>query len=607
MTILQKSSPGVIMLPDLPSEIIFHIAIHLPTVSSLTHLAQTCRRLYKIVTSEEAACFRAFVKQKFPSTKTPPFWKDAACALTSRSRALDRLGIIGRFVLPTKNITRIGYHEETRDDNPTLGYRPPIDSYESWYGESWADKKEVLAWGAGHQLLMRIKQSGTQLQENWIVFNDRHRVSSYDDICGLHLLKPEYGGKVVEVEHLILGRIRGDIVRLTLSTSDTAFETKQKFMTKGMTLDRTDLSDGKGSILSGHFDNGSIALYHTTDNAKEVEPFTWIEPNRLSRSRYSKLLSSARIAVATGRMEDTLSISTISPDGVFPVRQIGVETLDIEDQLGHSAHSTVSAIAPLNSHRLAGNPGDVFLAAWGDRTVRLHDVRSPHSYETTYIDTTDPNLTYSVHPFGHDRFLAGSSGDALVKIFDLRMDKTYDYLEAQTPHKPSHHHKEEGGTRPRKNFSIFLSSPPPPFLPQQNGRNRRRGPYRGPIYTMSTPSPSSQTVYTGIVDGVVRLDFASMDDLAGPTKEWYESVLDLNLPHKTEMSSKATSDPSSVLRLAGFERPDPDDLTTTSKLRTQTEEWCLDPESHLNKTEDTGWDWRWQPLSEPGAWRRRGG
>jgi hypothetical protein len=110
---------------------------------------------------------------------------------------------------------------------------------------------------------------------------------------------------------------------------------------------------------------------------------------------------------------------------------------------------------------------------------------------------------------------------------------------------------------------------------------------------MSTPSASSQTVYTGIVDGVVRLDFACMDDLAGPAKEWYNRNIDLNLP-----------DQGAVLRLAGFERPDPDDLTTTSKLRTQSEKLSLNPEGHQNM-DDTGWDWRWQPLIEPGAWRRR--
>lgn len=181
------------------------------------------------------------------------------------------------------------------------------------------------------------------------------------------------------------------------------------------------------------------------------------------------------------------------------------------------------------------------------------------------------------------------------------MEKTYDYLDAQIPHTSS-----QRASGPRKNFSIFLSSPPPPLFPQRNSRNRRRGAYRGPIYTMSTPSASSQTVYTGIVDGVVRLDFASMDDLAGPAKEWYDRNLNLTLPYKNETSVSTAPDQNGVLRLAGFERPDPEDLTTTSKLRTQSEGLSLNAEVNL-KTDDTGWDWRWQPLSEPGAWRRRDG
>lgn len=186
------------------------------------------------------------------------------------------------------------------------------------------------------------------------------------------------------------------------------------------------------------------------------------------------------------------------------------------------------------------------------------------------------------------------------------MDKTYDYLDAQIPHASaqSPHNIDRRAKRPRKNFSIFLSAPPPPLFPQQNARTRRRGPYRGPIYTMSTPSASSQTVYTGIVDGVVRLDFACMDDLAGPAKEWYNRNIDLNLLLESENSSSSTPDQGAVLRLAGFERPDPDDLTTTSKLRTQREKLSLNPEGHP-KMDDTGWDWRWQPLIEPGAWRRR--
>lgn len=361
------------MLSEIPSEIISHIAVYLPSVSALTHLAQTCRRLYKIITAQESSLFRAFVQNKFLFIEAPPFWKDAACALTSRSRALDRLGIVGRFVVPPETTTNIGFHEETRRDNPTLGYRPAIDSYEIWNGGSWATRKEVLTWGAGHRLVMRIKQLGTRSRENWILFNDQDHVSSYDDICSVHLLEPEHNSKAADIEHLIFGRVRGDIVRLTLSPEDGTHEYKQKFLTGGLELAGTDLSDGTHPILSAHFDNGSLALYNINTDGDKVEPFAWIRSDTvssLSRSRYSKLLSSSRIAVATGEVESSLVISTVSPDGISPVREIGVNSLDIEGQVGNSAHSNVSSMAPLNAHRLAGSPGDVFLAAWGDRTIR---------------------------------------------------------------------------------------------------------------------------------------------------------------------------------------------------------------------------------------------
>lgn len=123
---------------------------------------------------------------------------------------------------------------------------------------------------------------------------------------------------------------------------------------------------------------------------------------------------------------------------------------------------------------------------------------------------------------------------------------------------------------------------------------------------MSTPSPCSPTVYTGVVDGVVRLDFASTDDLTGPAKEWYNHNLDLGINIGASKPLRPASE--EVLNLAGYERPDPDDLTTTSKLRTQHRYfWPLGGENGLHEVVDTGWDRRWEELEEPGAWRRRDG
>ncbi len=48
----------------------------------------------------------------------------------------------------------------------TMGYRPCIDSYEEMYG-AWGERREVLAWGAGTQIVMRIKTTGAHASALW--------------------------------------------------------------------------------------------------------------------------------------------------------------------------------------------------------------------------------------------------------------------------------------------------------------------------------------------------------------------------------------------------------------------------------------------------------
>lgn len=343
------------MLADLPSEIIYHIALFLPTANALTNLAQTCQRLHGIITAEDSRIFRAFVQSRFPAIRTPPFWKDAARALTSRSRALDRHSVIARFLLPPPDATKIGAHQATRRDNPTLGYRPAIDSYEVWNGERWADRKEVVAWGAADELVVRNGKK-------WFVLNDLDHVSSWDDICGVHLLGPDS----LDKEHLIFARRRGDIVRLAISPDDGAHEYQQTFLAYGREVDRTDVIDG---ILAAHCDNHALAFYHTTTGEEQVEPFAWLRlgSGHQARIQYSKLLSPTRAAVGSGEIDDSLCIATISADSVRPSREIKVRSMDLEGRLNPETVAHLSAIAPLPSH---ASPGEVFLAAWGDRAIR---------------------------------------------------------------------------------------------------------------------------------------------------------------------------------------------------------------------------------------------
>lgn len=235
---------------------------------------------------------------------------------------------------------------------------------------------------------------------------------------------------------------------------------------------------------------------------------------------------------------------------------------------------------------------------------RLHDLRSRRPFEATFRDSTDQNPVYSILPFGHDRFVVGAGGDAVVKIFDLRMPNTYNYLDAKgyssidkSKQCRQHTSSTTNGIQnsinySRKDFSLFLSQPFP-----GRRRARRNGTYRGAIYTLSSPSPSSPSIYAGVVDGVFRLDFASTDDLTGTCSDWYRDNLALDL-------NTTSSSPDRVLQMSGYERPDPEAVTSSVQLRTQLPFSSVQPEDIRNE-QLTGWDRRWERLDADAAWRRR--
>jgi len=158
-----------------------------------------------------------------------------------------------------------------------------------------------------------------------------------------------------------------------------------------------------------------------------------------------------------------------------------------------------------------------------------------------------------------------------------------------------------------KEFSFFLSHHPP-NVP----RHRNYGTYRGPIYTMSSPSPTSSTVYTGIVDGVVRLDFGSTDDLLGyNTSNWYQDYLDLD---DNDIAKNPSLNPARqnlltagerILQLSGYERPSPENKSASAKLRSQVPFWSLS-DADEKREKESGWDRRWRRLDENQSWRSAG-
>ncbi|KAK2744092.1 hypothetical protein FQN55_006960 [Onygenales sp. PD_40] len=641
------------MLPRLPSEIIYHIVSFLPTASCIINLARSCKRLHEVLSADDYRIFQAFVQSRFPSIDTPPLWVDAARVLTSRSRAFDRKAVIGRFVLPPHNARRVGHPRTVRTDHPTLGYRPVIDSYEVWYGNSWKDRKEVLVWGAGADLNIRVKdlgyhgrpsergstdtditlngrrQSIEKLQDGvtWAIFNSLHGVNSWDDISGVHALPP-LGDTATDSEDIVFGRRNGSLVRLSISPSGGTSELKKHYITGSSNLEKTDISGGPNKVLAASLDRRSIAFFRVDADEDEVAPLGNIKTTAHGSARHkcSRLLSDEKIAIGSDGAIDTISVFNITSDAITKTRDI---KLDIFDETGSSKKTQVYAIEPLPvTSQSGGNVGDLFLAGWEDSKTRLHDLRSPKPYVSLFVDTVDDGPIYNLQPIGQERFLVGSGVNALVKIFDMRMPGRYSYMDAYPPMNPqtnavpnhtnnnNHHHHtanlKDSLTYPRKDISIYLSQKPSPNsrLPLPLTRDRLR--YRGPIYTMSLPSPSSSTLYVGVEANIIRLDFASTDDLSGPHRSWYDENLGLglNVDAAPDYARDANSQP---FDLSCYERPLPEDQGRGVRLMMQDPFYAAAKNGEMCANDDarvSGWDRRWfQPWISSnkkvkGRWRR---
>uniref|UniRef100_A0A093UTI2 DNA excision repair protein ERCC-8 n=1 Tax=Talaromyces marneffei PM1 TaxID=1077442 RepID=A0A093UTI2_TALMA len=571
------------MLADLPSEIIYNIATYLPTVNSLTHLSQTCHRLHKIITADDRV-YRLFIRNRFPTLgDVPPYWKDVVQAVTSRSRALDRCAIIARFVVPSNAARTVGIRDTTRHDRPTIGYRPTVDSYEVWKGGRWQDREDVLAWGAAAEILLRIKRTGTGAHETWLRFNDLEHVSSHDDIRGIHLLRPDHQSISVGKQHLIYARASGDVSHIAIDPDDATYHQQQTFVTNNSEIHSLDLSTGPEPVLAVHSFDGNISLYKTTTKDTTVTPFAQLEGETQEGTprHFIKFLAPSRLAVGHGKVADTIVVSDLAEDHISTHRELTFED-PYHRTLWPRRKARVGAIAPLGVDSYGGRAhGEVFLAGWGNSRVS--------------------NPIYCIQPL-HDRFLVGAGSEAVVNVFDLRMHKAYHHYEAKSVSSMSPNHESSP-----KEFSFFLSHHPPNVL-----RHRNYGTYRGPVYTMSSPSPTSSTVYTGVVDGVVRLDFGSTDDfLDENTSNWYQDYLDMdgNDISKDLSTNRARKNHSTarekILELSGYERPSPENRSASAKLRSQVPFWSLS-ETDEKKEKESGWDRRWRRLDENQSWRSTG-
>jgi len=534
-------------LDQLPPEILVQFLAHCETARTLLNLSLTCKKFNHIIQTDG---FRVFVLNRFPSFQCPPYWKDAAHALTTWSRNWDRKAFIAHCIEPYRVPALKSSRTPRFQRIQTMGYQPIIDSYEEWVGGNWSSRKEVVAWGGGAKIILRLRRTGDEAETawqahrepdrrsvldehhhmyDWITYQEHGLVDGRDDITATNILRSKNGSDDTS-EHILVGRASGKLDRVTIAVETARSRVITSYDTGKRPVRSATVSSASEPLLAACLAENAVALYSTTSQGPNIKPLaevSAIPPGRPGRTWSSRFLRQDRLAVGRGPSGQPLLVYGINETGFskHPIRKYNVRQNDtvsggglIDDTSASSPNTSIYPIAPIAPSSAAGGAeGDIFLSGGYDGNIRLHDLRSPADSIAVFMDLTESSAIYSLLPFGRERFVAGACRHALVKVFDLRMSggKLYhsSNLESCSPETAKatkaadsqsvrpccdYHHQAKAV---RNNYSMFLAAGGP--------RNRRS---QSAVYSLSAPSPFSPTFYAGIEDAVVQFDVVSALD-----------------------------------------------------------------------------------------------
>lgn len=379
-------------LEDLPPELLAQIVSYAANARTLSCVALTCSKLHKFLQSNEG--YRAFVQRRFPSIQTPPCWKDAAHGLTTLSRAWLRKSIVARCIRPPQDPRRPRFQDPRRPRGQTMGYQPVIDSYGIWTDSEWKSRKEVVAWGAGAELIIRVRWMGNAIEEEWHTarrnngntagFDQHHHRSKWwtirdplvregqDDITVVKLLK--HGQKPLShCEYIIVGRANGKLDMLSIDTrtpDEWRYETH--FITEEQHIRSASVNSAEEPLLAACINDRTVAIYSVSVGHDFVPPLGKIqimEPNVSEPSWvwYTIFLRQDRLAVSIGPSTEPIQIFDVRPHAIssYPIRTFSIQERSKEGGIG-LLRTAISSLVPL-----AGAPeGDLFLSGGYDGIIR---------------------------------------------------------------------------------------------------------------------------------------------------------------------------------------------------------------------------------------------
>ena len=590
-------------LATLPPEILVQIVTHITTAKELCYLSLVCKRLHTFIENDG---FRVFSQTLFPyvqspSTHTALFWRDALHGLITQAQNWDRKAFIAWIISSELDANQKNgknrRHTHNAPRGQTMGFIPVIDSYEAWYGGDWSSRKEIVAWAAGADLVVRTRTMGRKAQDMWNAavnrsskdFNAHHHTYKWanyhepgvneglDDITFVKLLQQ---ASIDDLEQFIIGRVSGALELVSLNKNTSQSQVQCSFTNKGRPV-RSATTNGAQTLLAACVSDSIVSLYSisssTSHIALEIAPVAETSANpsgQVGRTWTSRFLSNDRLAVGYGPAQQTIRIYNVGR-GELASESQGLFNPEAGRHVDDS--TSVYSLSPIAASSSAGGTGgDIFLSGAYDGLVRLHDLRSASPTVAIFRDPVDVSPIYSLLPLVNEQFVAGGGRHSIMKVFDLRMPGSELYSSTSNRHSTTTRRGMGNPKRPRDqeksrfNWNTFLPIASKSFSRSTNDSS---------VYALSRPSHCSPTLYAGLQSTIVQIDIVSIMDQHPDTIFDYE-------PAKTgnRLDVKAKWDPEGkVSCLPMYEHTD----GAVTLMRQQ-------PVDYYAQSKIEGWDERWQ-------------
>jgi hypothetical protein len=542
-------------LDTLPNEILALITNHLERPRNLLYLSLASRRLSEFAKLDG---WKALLKGRFGLGGLDADAYNAVHGLTTLCRNWDRRGLIARYLEPTEKTMSMNTWQAERWRGPqgqTMGYQPSIDSYEEMY-ESWGERREVVAWSAGTQIVLRTKETGANIEKirrreegldqasdqtwgydafkhlnTWFTYKIPDSFEGRDDITKLRLLRPHQ--RDMAYEDIVFGTASGQLSLLSVSP-DLAETQTQHYDTNRRGINSLSVSSSDAPMLATALADSSLALYpikHDNSSNSAItsssEVKTIPDGAPLGRLWSCEFLSSSTVAVGWGPHTSPIEIYTITPEGFSssPLRRFNIAA----ESQAHARPTSIYPILPMPSTAPgASEAGHTFLSGGYDGLIRLHDMRSPAGFEQIFWDPTNDSPIYSLAAQGLERIVAGVALHSMIKVFDVRFSGSHAYHSISIPsnHKPNTKTKATtrdsatnaivNGTNSRVQthsggWNLYLNPrvPPPRSAYRQDYSRVRED---SPVYSLSIPSSTSQNLYAGLEGAVQEVTFHGIAD-----------------------------------------------------------------------------------------------